>query len=122
MASRSASTRALGRNGVGRSTTIKAIMGVAPPKGSIRFKGDRIVGLKPRQTARQGLGYVAETRDIFPALTVRQNLVLGGARSPGMAPSVMVLRGAVDPTAGIQRKPDLAAKIGARRRDDGSRL
>ena len=67
----------LGRNGVGRSTTIKAIMGDVPPKGSIRFKDDEIVGLKPHQTARRGLGYVPETRDIFPGLTVRQNLLLG---------------------------------------------
>ena len=67
----------LGRNGVGRSTTIKAIMGAVPPIGSIRFKGDEIVGLKPHETARRGLGYVPETRDIFPALTVRQNLMLG---------------------------------------------
>ena len=67
----------LGRNGVGRSTTIKAIMGNVPPKGSIRFKGEEIVGLKPHQTARRGLGYVPETRDIFPGLTVRQNLLLG---------------------------------------------
>ncbi len=67
----------LGRNGVGRSTTIKAIMGDVPPKGSIRFKGEEIAGLKPHQTARRGLGFVPETRDIFPGLTVRQNLQLG---------------------------------------------
>jgi branched-chain amino acid transport system ATP-binding protein len=67
----------LGRNGVGRSTTIKAIMGAVPPICSIRFKGAEIVGLKPHETARRGLGYVPETRDIFPALTVRQNLMLG---------------------------------------------
>ena len=67
----------LGRNGVGRSTTIKAIMGNVPPKGSIRFKGEEIAGLKPHQTARKGLGFVPETRDIFPGLTVRQNLELG---------------------------------------------
>jgi branched-chain amino acid transport system ATP-binding protein len=67
----------LGRNGVGRSTTIKAIMGAVPPIGSIRFKGEEIAGLKPHETARRGLGYVPETRDIFPALTVRQNLLLG---------------------------------------------
>jgi branched-chain amino acid transport system ATP-binding protein len=72
----------LGRNGVGRSTTIKAIMGDVPPRGSIRFKGDQIVGLKPHQTARRGLGYVPETRDIFPALTVRQNLLLGEKPGP----------------------------------------
>jgi branched-chain amino acid transport system ATP-binding protein len=67
----------LGRNGVGRTTTIKAIMGTVPPIGSIRFKGGPIAGLKPHETARRGLGYVPETRDIFPALTVRQNLMLG---------------------------------------------
>jgi branched-chain amino acid transport system ATP-binding protein len=67
----------LGRNGVGRSTTVKALMGDVPPKGSILFKGEQIAGLKPHQTARRGLGYVPETRDVFPALTVRQNLLLG---------------------------------------------
>ena len=67
----------LGRNGVGRSTTIKAIMGDVPPQGSVRFKGREIAGLKPHQVARLGLGYVPENRDIFPSLTVRQNLLLG---------------------------------------------
>jgi branched-chain amino acid transport system ATP-binding protein len=67
----------LGRNGVGRSTTIKAIMGDVQPQGSIRFKGEEIAGLKPHQTALRGLGFVPETRDIFAALTVRQNLQLG---------------------------------------------
>ncbi len=67
----------LGRNGVGRSTTIKAIMGDVRPVGSIRFKGKEIAGLKPHQIARLGLGYVPENRDIFPSLTVRQNLLLG---------------------------------------------
>ena len=67
----------LGRNGVGRSTTIKAIMGNVPPKGSIRFKGEEIAGCRPHQTARKGLGFVPDTRDILTALTVRQNLQLG---------------------------------------------
>lgn len=67
----------LGRNGVGRSTTIKAIMGDVPPVGSIRFKDREIAGLKAHQIARLGLGYVPENRDIFPGLTVRQNLLLG---------------------------------------------
>jgi branched-chain amino acid transport system ATP-binding protein len=67
----------LGRNGVGRSTTIKAIMGDVPPRGSIRFRDREIVGMKPHQVARLGLGYVPENRDIFPSLTVRQNLFLG---------------------------------------------
>jgi len=67
----------LGRNGVGRSTTCKAIMGDVAPSGSIRFKGQEIVGLKAHEIARRGLGYVPENRDIFPTLTVRQNLLLG---------------------------------------------
>src|SRR5690606_25771783 len=67
----------LGRNGVGRSTTVKAIMGEVPPHGVIRFKGQDIAGLPSHRIARLGLGYVPEHRDIFPGLTVRQNLVLG---------------------------------------------
>jgi branched-chain amino acid transport system ATP-binding protein len=67
----------LGRNGVGRSTTVKAIMGEVPPHGSIRFKGREIAGLPNYSIARLGLGYVPEHRDIFPSLTVRQNLTLG---------------------------------------------
>ncbi|MCI4431511.1 MAG: ABC transporter ATP-binding protein [Burkholderiales bacterium] len=67
----------LGRNGVGRSTTIKAIMGEVERTGSVRFKGREIGALKPHQVARCGLGYVPENRDIFPQLTVRENLLLG---------------------------------------------
>jgi branched-chain amino acid transport system ATP-binding protein len=67
----------LGRNGVGRSTTVKAIMGEVPPHGTIRFKGRDIAGLPSYEIARCGLGYVPEHRDIFPGLTVRQNLQLG---------------------------------------------
>ena len=67
----------LGRNGVGRSTTIKAIIGEVPPIGSIRFKGKEIAGWPSYRIARFGLGYVPENRDIFPSLTVRQNLLLG---------------------------------------------
>ena len=70
----------LGRNGVGRSTTIKAIMGEVPPTGSIKFKGVEIAGAKAHEIARKGLGYVPENRDIFPTLTVRQNLILGQKR------------------------------------------
>jgi len=75
----------LGRNGAGRSTTIKTIMGEVPPAGAIRFKGARIDGLKPHEIARRGLGYVPENRDIFPTLTVRENLLLGmkGPRASG---------------------------------------
>ena len=67
----------LGRNGVGRSTTVKATMGQVDSKGSIKFKGEEIIGLKAFQIAHKGLGYVPENRDIFPTLTVEQNLILG---------------------------------------------
>ncbi len=75
----------LGRNGVGRSTTIKTIMGEVEARGSIKFKGQEIVGMKSHDIARIGLGYVPENRDIFPTLTVRQNLLLGqkNARQAG---------------------------------------
>ena len=67
----------LGRNGVGRSTTCKAIMGEVPPSGSIRFRDQEMVGKKPYEIAQAGIGYVPENRDIFPGLTTRQNLILG---------------------------------------------
>jgi len=67
----------LGRNGAGRSTAVKTIMGEVRPVGSIRFSGERIDGLAPHQIARRGLGYVSEDRAIFPTLTVRENLQLG---------------------------------------------
>jgi branched-chain amino acid transport system ATP-binding protein len=75
----------LGRNGVGRSTTVKAIIGEVRPVGSICFKGCEIAGLPSYRIARLGLGYVPENRDIFPGLTVRQNLILGlkDAKRPG---------------------------------------
>jgi branched-chain amino acid transport system ATP-binding protein len=75
----------LGRNGVGRSTTLKAIMGDVPPQGSINFKGEAIAGMKPYEIAHRGIGYVPEDRAIFPTLTVEQNLRLGlktGRKSP----------------------------------------
>jgi branched-chain amino acid transport system ATP-binding protein len=67
----------LGRNGAGRSTTIKAIMGQVQMTGSVVFRGASLAGLKTFAIARRGLGYVPENRDIFPTLTVRQNLLLG---------------------------------------------
>ena len=67
----------LGRNGVGRSTTVKAVMGLVQATGSIRFKGQSILGLPAFRIAHLGLGYVPENRDIFPTLSVEQNLLLG---------------------------------------------
>ena len=67
----------LGRNGSGRSTTAKAVMGLVDCEGEIRWKGQSIQGCKPFEVAHLGLGYVPENRDIFPKLTVHQNLLLG---------------------------------------------
>jgi branched-chain amino acid transport system ATP-binding protein len=67
----------LGRNGVGRSTSIKAVMGLVSARGSVRFRNEELVGLEAHEIARRGIGYVPEDRAIFPDLTVRQNLALG---------------------------------------------
>jgi branched-chain amino acid transport system ATP-binding protein len=71
----------LGRNGSGRSTTAKAIMGMVACQGSVLWQGGQILGRKPNEIANLGLGYVPESRDIFPKLTVHQNLLLGQKRS-----------------------------------------
>ena len=67
----------LGRNGSGRSTTVKAIMGLVEGKGDIQWAGRNILGDKTFDIARSGIGYVPETRDVFGGLSVQQNLVLG---------------------------------------------
>ncbi len=70
-------TALLGRNGSGRSTTAKAIMGLVDCRGSLHWKGQEIRGKKTYEIAHLGIGYVPESRDIFPNLTVEQNLILG---------------------------------------------
>jgi branched-chain amino acid transport system ATP-binding protein len=67
----------LGRNGSGRSTTAKAIMGMVDCSGTVVWKGRQALGCKPYEIAHMGIGYVPENRDIFPKLTVHQNLMLG---------------------------------------------
>ena len=67
----------LGRNGSGRSTTAKAIMGLVDWEGDLSLKGSSLKGKKAFEIAHMGVGYVPENRDIFPTLTVRQNLLLG---------------------------------------------
>ncbi len=73
----------LGRNGAGRSTTLKAVMGGVVREGQIRFDGREIGRLPPHQVARLGLGYVPEDRSIFPDLSTVQNLLLGEKQGPG---------------------------------------
>lgn len=70
----------LGRNGSGRSTTVKAIMGLVDGSGSVKYHDQEVLGRKPFEIAHLGLGYVPENRDIFPKLTVHQNLMLGEKR------------------------------------------
>jgi branched-chain amino acid transport system ATP-binding protein len=75
----------LGRNGSGRSTTVKSIMGLVAAEGSIRLRDQEILGQRTFNIAHRGIGYVPENRDIFPKLTVEQNLQLGekrGAKKP----------------------------------------
>lgn len=67
----------LGRNGSGRSTTAKAIMGLVHAEGQIEWKGQPLLRRKAYEIANLGLGYVPESRDVFPRLTVHQNLLLG---------------------------------------------
>lgn len=71
----------LGRNGVGRSTTCKAIMGLVEPQGSVKFRGKELAKMRTDLISRTGIGYVPEDRQVFPSLTVRQNLELGLRKS-----------------------------------------
>ena len=73
----------LGRNGVGRSTVLRALMGHVQASGSMRFQGQELLGRKPFHIARLGLGYVPESREIFARLTVRENLMLGAKGGGG---------------------------------------
>ena len=70
----------LGRNGSGRSTTVKTIMGLVHGEGSVKFRQQEILGNHAFDIAHRGIGYVPENRDIFPKLTVEQNLQLGEKR------------------------------------------
>jgi branched-chain amino acid transport system ATP-binding protein len=87
----------LGRNGMGKTTTVSAIMGIVPPRaGKILFEGNAIQGRPAYRIAQLGLGLVPEGRQIFPNLTVRENLLAtaanrGGNRSPWTIASVMEL-------------------------------
>jgi branched-chain amino acid transport system ATP-binding protein len=74
----------LGRNGAGKTTTFRSIIGLTPPKsGSIRFQGNGIAGNPPYRIAKMGIGYVPDTRRIFPDLTVRQNILVARREREG---------------------------------------
>jgi branched-chain amino acid transport system ATP-binding protein len=83
----------LGRNGVGKSTTLKSIMGLVPPRsGTVKFKGQDLVGKRPHQIVRLGVSYVPSDRRVYHDLTVRENLEVGerskGITSPWSAEKV----------------------------------
>ena len=86
----------MGRNGVGKTTTLKSIVGLASSDtGSITLRGRELLGMKPEERARQGLGYVPQGRDIFPHLTVWENLkislVVHGVKANGQVDRVLDL-------------------------------
>ena len=101
----------LGRNGVGRSTTCKAIMGEVPPSGSIIFQGQEIVGKKSYEIANLGLGYVPENRDIFPGLTTRQNLMLGLKPGQKEADSRWSMETMFDMFPNLRTRADVEASV-----------
>jgi branched-chain amino acid transport system ATP-binding protein len=98
----------LGRNGVGKTTTLSAVMGLAQlTRGRIVFEGRDLAGLAPHQRAQRGIGLVPQTRDIFPSLTVEENLLAGSKRRP---------------RAAIDEAYALFPRLAERRRNGGNQL
>jgi branched-chain amino acid transport system ATP-binding protein len=98
----------VGRNGVGKTTALRAIMGLVPLRqGRIAFDGIDLAGLPPHRRAELGLGYVPQTRDIFPSLTVEENLVAGLKRRPRQA---------------LEEAYALFPRLAERRRNGGAQL
>jgi branched-chain amino acid transport system ATP-binding protein len=96
------------RNGVGKTTALRAIMGLVPLRqGRIAFDGIDLAGLPPHRRAELGLGYVPQTRDIFPSLTVEENLVAGLKRRPRQA---------------LEEAYALFPRLAERRRNGGAQL
>ena len=76
----------IGRNGVGKSTMLRTVMGISQVRGGrVMFDGEDITALPPHQRAARGLGYVPQTRDIFKSLSVEENLIAGLKRRPRLA-------------------------------------
>jgi branched-chain amino acid transport system ATP-binding protein len=97
----------LGRNGAGKTTTLRSILGIVPPRrGRIVLDGADVTGAAPYRVAQAGIGYVPETRGIFPSLTVLENLTLA-TRGDGWT---------------LERAFDLFPRLAERRRVGGGRL
>lgn len=106
----------LGRNGVGKSTTLKSVMGIVKPtQGSIRFSGIELVGKKPHEIARIGVGYVPEDRRIFRSLTVHENILIGIKKGGGG-------EGSVKDGWTVERVYKLFPRLEERRNNKGSHL
>ena len=102
----------LGRNGMGKTTTVRAVMGLLKPQGGrVAFEGADITGLPPYRIAQRGIGLVPEGRQVFPTLTVEENLVATAANRAGGAP-----RWTLPAVLG------LFPRLGERRRNPGARL
>ena len=101
----------LGRNGVGRSTTCKAVMGEVAPQGIVRFKGQDIAGRKAFEIANLGIGYVPENRDIFPGLTTRQNLNLGLKPGQKDGQGRWTMQDMFDMFENLQNRADVEASV-----------
>jgi branched-chain amino acid transport system ATP-binding protein len=99
----------LGRNGSGRSTTVKTIMGLVDGTGSVTWRDEELLGRKAFEIAHAGIGYVPENRDVFPKLTVHQNLMLGQKGSEGGS-RIRVSRSANAPPRGAASE----ASVGVR--------
>jgi branched-chain amino acid transport system ATP-binding protein len=101
----------LGRNGAGRSTTCKAVIGEVTPQGSVKFKGQEIAGMKAFEISRLGVGYVPENRDIFAGMTTRQNLILG--MKPGVKDGEgrWKMQDMFDMFENLQRRADVEASV-----------
>ncbi len=101
----------MGRNGMGKTTTVRSLMGLVPPHaGEIRLRGERIDGLLPHRIARLGVGLVPEGRQIFPNLTVRENLLMAERRR------------SADPAWTLQRVFDLFPRLSERASNRGNQL
>jgi branched-chain amino acid transport system ATP-binding protein len=98
----------IGRNGVGKTTALRAVMGLIPLRsGAISFQGEDVTRLSAHQRAQRGLGYVPQTRDVFPSLTVEENLLAGLKHRP---------------RAALSDAYDLFPRLAERRRNGGAQL
>ena len=112
----------LGRNGMGKTTTIRAIMGLLPPTdGTVTFDGAVLTGRQPYHVAQAGIGLVPEGRQIFPTLSVEQNLIATAASRHGAAPVDLARDIRVVPQIARAPRQSRLAALGRRAADAGHR-